>query len=168
MEPEHAAFYTEPTFWVAVAFAIFVGLLLWRRIPVVVAKTLDERAEKIRRELDEAKQLKEEAEALLAQYKAKHAKAAGEAEAILKQAAEEAKLFVLDAEKKLEAAFRRQTKTTEEKISQAEANAVKQVKAAAADTAVRAAGAILGDQLKQGKNARLIDEAIKSLDKRLH
>lgn len=167
METEAAAFYTSPTFWVAVAFAIFVAFIVWRRVPAMVAKALDGRAEKIKRELDDAKKLRDEAERLLAEYKKKHAEAANEADAILKQAAEEAKLFAREAEKRLAAALERLSKATGEKIAQAEANAVKEVRAAAVESAVKAAEAVLGERLKAGRNQGLLDEAIEDLDQRL-
>jgi F-type H+-transporting ATPase subunit b len=168
MEAESAAFYTDPVFWVGIAFAMFVGLILWRRVPAMIAKALDERAAGIKRELEEAKALRDEAAALLADFKRKHAVAAKEAEAILAQAAGDAKLFARDAEKRLEGALARQARSAKEKIVQAEANAVKDVKGAAVEAAVKAAEAALGERLKAGQNKGLIDRAIAGLGKRLH
>ncbi|HXV73505.1 MAG TPA: F0F1 ATP synthase subunit B, partial [Sphingomonadales bacterium] len=166
MEAESAAFYANPTFWVAVAFAGFIALLVWRRVPGLVAQALDERTEKIRLQLKETKKLRDEAAALVAGYKKKHAAAAGEAEAILKQAAEDARLFAIDAEKRAEAALQRQARAGEEKIAQMEANAVKEVKAAAVEAAVKTAEAALRGRLQKGQNKALIDAAIEDLSKR--
>ena len=165
---DFSAIISDPTFWVAVAFFIFVGFLLWKRIPAMIAKSLDERAEKIKNQLDEARTLKEEAQELLAKFQRKQRDAKKDADAMMVLAKEEAELFAKEAEKNLEVSFERQMKATEEKIAQAEATAVKEVKVAAAEAAVNAAGAILETQLKDGKHKALIDEAIKDLDKRLN
>ena len=159
---------TDPTFWVAIAFAIFVGVLIWKKVPGAVAKGLDERSARIKAQLEEARNLKEEAQALLAQYQRKHRDAKKEAEDMLALAREEAELMAIEAEKKLEVSFERQLKSTEDKIAQAETEAVKEVKIAAAEAAVGAAGSILGTQLKAGKHSKLVDDAIKDLDKRLN
>ena len=166
MEASGGAFYTEPTFWVAVAFAMFAAIVLWRRVPALLAKALDERAENIKRELEEARKLKDEAARLLAGYRQKHAAAAKDAGAILKQAAEEAKLFALEAEKRFDAALQRKAKASEEKIAQAEANAVKDVKAAAVEAAAKAAEAYFRARLISGRNKDLLDRAIEDLGPR--
>ena len=165
---DFASLIADPAFWVALAFVIFTGLLIWKKIPSKVAKTLDERADKIRAQLEEARALKEEAQSLLAQYQRKHRDARKEAEAMMKLALEEADLFAKEAEKNLEASFARQLKATEDKISQAELEAVKKVRIAAAEAAVNAASTVLKTQLKAGKHDKLVDEAIKDLDKRLN
>jgi len=158
----------DPTFWVAISFLLFIAFMVWKKVPGMVTRSLDERAEKIRAQLDEARALKEEAQSLLAQYQRKHRDAKKEAEAMLKLALEEAELFAKEAEKNLEASFTRQMKATQDKISQAEIEAVKEVKIAAAEAAVGAAATILKGHLKAGKNTKLVDEAIKDLDKRLN
>lgn len=162
------AIISDPTFWIAVAFAIFAGFLLWKRIPAMIAKNLDARAEKIKSQLNEARTLKEEAQELLAKFQRKHRDAEKDAKAMMALVRQEAGLFAKEAEKNLEASFQRQIKATEEKITQAEATAVKEVKVAATEAAVKAAGAILDTQLKAGKHKGLIDEAIKDLSKRLN
>ncbi|MHA1543528.1 MAG: F0F1 ATP synthase subunit B family protein [Alphaproteobacteria bacterium] len=159
---------SDPTFWVMIAFFIFGGILFWKKIPGMIAKALDERADKIRAQLEEARTLKEEGQTLLAQYQRKHRDAEKDAEAMIAQAKEEAENFAREAEKNLEVAFRRQTRATEEKISQAETQAVKEVKAAAVEAAVKAASSVLQTNLKAGKHKKLVDEAIKDLDKRLN
>jgi len=157
-----------PTFWVGIAFLLFVGLIIWKKVPAMIAKALDERSEKIQAQLDEARTLKEEGQALLAQYQRKHRDAEKDAQAMIEQAREEAEIFAKEAEKNLEVAFRRQTRAMEEKIAQAEAQAVKEVKAAAVEAAVGAASTVLQTNLKAGKHKKLVDEAIKDLDKRLN
>ena len=168
MDSVFAKMLADPTFWVLVAFVFFVGFILWKRVPAMIGKALDERADKIKAQLDEARTLKEEAQELLAKYQRKNRDAKKDAEAMMKLAKREAKLFAEEAEKNLDTYFERQEKATQEKIAQAEAAAVKEVKTAAAETAVKAAGAILENQRAGGKHSKLIDEAIKDLDKRLN
>ena len=161
-------FMQTPTFWVGVAFFVFVGFMVWKKVPSIIGKSLDERADKIRAQLEEARALKEEAQSLLAQFQRKHRDAKKEAEDMIELALEEAELFAKDAEKNLDASFARQLKATEDKITQAELEAVKEVKIAAAEAAVNAATAVLETQLKAGKHDKLVDNAIKDLDKRLN
>jgi regulator of protease activity HflC (stomatin/prohibitin superfamily) len=88
-------------FWVAVAFVAFVLILLYYKVPALIAKTLDERAAAIRKELDEARRLREEAQNLLADYQRKHRNAGQEAETIVEQARREAEAFAAETRKSL-------------------------------------------------------------------
>lgn len=153
----------NPVFWVAVAFAIFIGLMIWLKVPGMLAAGLDKRSEKIKNDLDEARSLKEEAKALLAQIQRKHHEAQSEAEAMVAQSEEEAKLFAKDAEKDLKAFFVRQERAITEKIAQAEIDAVKEVRAAAVEVAVDAARTILREELSGNAGHALTDKAIKEL-----
>lgn len=142
----------EAEFWVGVAFVIFMGIV-WK---VGGFKTMiggiDARSEKIRKELQEAKSLREEAAKLLAEYQAKRQSAEKEAEAIIAQAQVEAERFAKEAEEKMADFIQRRTAQAEQKIAQAEVQAAADVRAAAADTAVRASEAILRAQTT-GKSA---------------
>lgn len=153
----------NPTFWVTVAFFIFAGFMVWLKVPAMLAKGLDQRAARIRNELDEARKLKEEAKALLAQIQRKHHEAKAEAEAMVEQSREEAKLFAKDAAMELKAYFDRLERTAGEKITQAEADAVKEVQMAAVDVAIRAAGQIMEEELGGEAGRQLTDKAISDL-----
>jgi F-type H+-transporting ATPase subunit b len=157
----------DPVFWVAVAFLIFIGLLFWLNVPAKLAEGLDQRSAKIENELDDARHLKEEAKALLAQIQRKHHEAKAEADAMVEQSMEEAKLFAKDAEKELKAYFDRQERTAGEKIGQAEADAVKEVQMAAVDVAVRAARQILREELGSEAKHQLAEKAIGELQENL-
>lgn len=133
----------EAEFWVAAAFVIFLGVLGYFRVHKLVLSSIDERRERIKAELDDARRLKSEAEALLAQYKRKQQEAEREAEAIVASAQNEAQRMAAEAEVKLEEFVARRTKMAEGKIAQAEAQALADIRAAAADAAVAAAEAIL-------------------------
>ena len=138
----------EPEFWVAVAFVILMGVFVYVGVPRTVLKTLDHRSERIKAELDQARQLKEEAAKVLADYKARHASAEREAEAIIAAAKAEAERIAAEAKTKLEDFVARRTKTAEGKIALAEAQALADVRAAAADAAIAAASTILSQTVK--------------------
>ena len=126
-------------FWVAVAFGVFVLILLYYRVPNLVAKSLDDRAEAIRKELDEARRLREEAQTLLADYQKRHRNVGQEADAIVDQARREAEAFAHETRVSLKDALERRTKQAEDKIARAETQAVDEVRAAAIDVAMAAA-----------------------------
>jgi len=140
--------FSEPEFWVAVAFVILMAVFAYLGVHRTVIKALDHRAERIKAELDDARRLKEEAEKLLAEYKARHAKAEGEAQDIIASAKAEAERIAAEAKTKLEDFVARRTKTAESKIALAEAQALADVRAAAANAAIAAASTILSQSVK--------------------
>ena len=154
----------NPVFWVAVAFLIFLALLIWFKVPTMLASGLDQHSKKIKDELDEARNLKEEAKALLAQIQRKHHEAKSEAEAMIEQSKEEAGLFASDIEAELKAFFERQERTIGEKIDQAEADAVKEVQTAAVEVAIRAARKVLKKELSGEAGQLLTEKAINDLE----
>ncbi|MFD0936730.1 ATP F0F1 synthase subunit B [Methylobacterium trifolii] len=140
-------------FWVAVAFLIFAGIV-WKVGGFgIMTKGLDGRAKRVRHELDEAKRLREEAAAVLADYKRRRTEAEREAEAIVAGAREEAQRAAEEGHQRLNDFVARRTKAAETKIAQAEAQAQAQVRAAAADAAVRVSETILKERL-QGEAAQ--------------
>ena len=138
----------EPEFWVAVAFVILMGVFAYFGIHRTVLKTLDHRADRIKAELDDARRLKDEAAKLLEEYKARHASAEREAEGIIAAARAEAERISSEAKAKMEDFVARRTKTAEGKIALAEAQALADVRAAAATAAVTAASTILSQSVK--------------------
>jgi F-type H+-transporting ATPase subunit b len=138
----------EPEFWVAVAFVIFVGILIYVGVPKMMLAALDDRAKRVRAELDEARRLKDEAQKLLAEYQGKQKRAESEAASIIEGAKAEAERIAAEAKGKMEEFVARRTKMAETKIAQAEAQAVADVRAAAAEAAVTAAEKILTDTVK--------------------
>jgi F-type H+-transporting ATPase subunit b len=157
-----------PEFWVLVSFVLFVGLLVYLKVPDRLATALDERAARISKELDEARQLREEAQALLAEYERKRRDAEKEAEAIIIQAREEAEAFAAETRHKLTETVERRGRLAEEKIAQAEAQAVKEVRAAAAELAIAAATRMIAEQVQGAKADQLVDSSIAALKGRLH
>lgn len=160
--------FADPTFWVAVGTVLFIGLVVWRRVPQMVGKMLDDRAAAIKQELDEAKRLRAEAEVLLNEYRAKTANAGQEAQAIVDAAKVSAERMATDAHAQLAVQIERRAKMAEQKIAQAEAEAIAEVRAAATSVATAAAGAVIGKQMTESKGDTLIDGAIRDLRAKLH
>jgi F-type H+-transporting ATPase subunit b len=140
--------FNTPEIWVAIGFVIFLGILVYVGVPGLITKALDDRAKRVQAELDEARRLKDEAQKLLAEYQGKQKKAEAEAAGIIEGAKAEAERIAADAKVKMEEFVARRTKMAETKIAQAEAQAVADVRAAAADAAVAAAEKILTDTVK--------------------
>jgi F-type H+-transporting ATPase subunit b len=158
----------EAEFWVALGFFAFVGLLGYVGVHRMVVKTLDDRAARIKAELDEARKLKDEAAQLLADYQRKRNEAEGEAQAIIADARAEAERLAIEAKSKIEEFVARRTKLAEMKIAQAEAQASADVRAVAADAAVAAAEKILAQETKGQLAAELIAKGIDDVRKKLN
>jgi F-type H+-transporting ATPase subunit b len=138
----------EPEFWVAVGFVILMGVFAYLGIHRTVIAALDKRSERIKSELDDARRLKQEAANLLEEYKAKRTSAEREAQEIVAAAKVDAERIASEAKTKLEGFVTRRTKTAESKIALAEAQALADVRAAAANAAVAAASTILSQTVK--------------------
>ncbi|MGE0006166.1 MAG: ATP F0F1 synthase subunit B [Parvibaculaceae bacterium] len=154
--------------WVAVAFVLFVALLIYLKVPAKVVTMLDERTARIVKELAEAKKLREEAQALLDEYKKKRAQAEKDAENIVALARKEAEAYAHETRTKLAETLERRTRQAEQKIAQAEQQAVKDVRTAATDVAITAATELLGAAVEGAKGARLIEESIDAVKSRLN
>jgi F-type H+-transporting ATPase subunit b len=162
------AFLSEPETWVAVAFVIFVGILIYVGVPKLLTNALDDRARRVQADLDEARRLKEEAQKLLAEYQGKQRQAETEAAAIIEGARNEAERIAAEAKVKMEEFVARRKKMAETKIAQAEAQAVAEVRAAAADAAVTAAEKILSESVKGKVADDLIARGISDVKAKLN
>ncbi len=127
-----AEFFLEGETWVAIAFVLFIAGLGYIGVHKMLAKSLDDRAARIKAELDDARKLKEEAAAVLAEYQRKRAAAESEAQSIVAGAKEDAARMAVEAKAKIDEFVARRTKMAEVKIAQAEAQAAADVRAAAA------------------------------------
>ncbi|HEY3222746.1 MAG TPA: ATP F0F1 synthase subunit B [Pseudolabrys sp.] len=154
--------------WVAIAFVIFLGVLAYLGAHKVVMKSLDDRAERIKSELDEARRLKDEAAELLAEYQRKRQAAEAEAQDIIEGAKAEADRLATEAKGRIEDFVARRTALAETKIAQAEAQATADVRSAAADAAIAAAEKILSTEAKGKLAAELIAKGIEDVRKKLN
>lgn len=158
----------EAEFWVAVAFVLFLGLMAYAGVHKTIINALDQRSARIKAELDEARRLKEEAARLLAEYKQKTGDAQREADAIVAGAKAEAERLAEEAYTRLEEFIARRTKMAETKIAQAEAQALADVRSAAADAATSAAEKILLQAAKGKVADALIAQGIEDVKKKLN
>ncbi len=156
----------DPEFWVAVAAVIFIAVV-WKPGRKALLGSLDARAERIRDELAEARRLREEAEQLLAQYQKKEREAAAEAQAIITHAQEEAERITVQSGRDLEQALARRQRLAEERIAQAEAKAVDEIREVAVDVAVAAARDVIESGLNEARSGAMLDAAIAALPQRL-
>ena len=157
----------SPEFWVLIAFIIFV-VLVAKPVGRRLTGTLDQRGARIKATLDEAQRLRDEAQQLLAENQRRQRDAAKQAADILAQARDEAARLKREAASHLEAVTARREKLTLEKIAQAEAQALAEVRAQAVDLAMAATTRLLGEAMDDRRSGALIDAAIADLDKKLH
>ncbi len=158
----------EAEFWVAVAFVIFMGIAWKVGGFSAMTKGLDGRANRVRHELDEAKRLREEAAAVLADYKRRRAEAEKEAESIVAGAREEAQRAAEEGHRKLDDFLARRTKAAETKIAQAETQAMAEVRAAAADAAVRVSESLLREKMAGEAAQNLIAQSLADVRRKLN
>jgi F-type H+-transporting ATPase subunit b len=160
--------FLDPETWVAIAFILLVIGFAWMGVHRTVLTALDHRAERIKAELDDASRLKDEAAKVLAEYKARRASAEREAADIIASANAEAERIASEAKSKMEDFVARRTKTAESKIALAEAQAVADVRAAAADAAVQAASTILSQSVKGSLADDLLAKGIAEVRQKLN
>lgn len=158
---------TAATVWSTISLVIFLGIVIYFGVHKFFAKLLDDRIKKIEDELAQAEALRAEAKALLGEYEARRENAEKEAEDIVAIAREEAFRLTAEAKASLEALVVRRTRAVEEKIAQAEAQAVAEVRSRSADIAVEAARVLLQQQMAE-KGDTLVDQAIQDVAARLN
>jgi F-type H+-transporting ATPase subunit b len=158
----------EAEFWVAVAFVLLMGVFAYVGVHRTLLTALDHRAERIKAELDDANRLKAEAATLLAEYKTRRQSAEREAEEIISSAKAEAERIAAEAKTKMEDFVARRTKTAESKIALAEAQAVADVRAAAANAAVAAASTVLSQSVKGSVADDLLAKGIAEVKAKLN
>ena len=160
--------FQEPETWVAIAFIILMCVFAYFGVHRTVLKALDNRSARIKAELDDARRLKDEAAKVLGGYKARRASAEREAEDIIANARSEAERIATEAKAKMEDFVARRTKTAESKIALAEAQALADVRAAAADAAVAAASSILSKTVKGEVADDLLTKGINEVRQKLN
>lgn len=158
----------DATFWATIALLIFLGIVFYMKVPGMLGKSLDDRAERIRAELDEARRLREEAQQLLAEYQRKRKEAEKEAADILDAAKREAGQLVSEAQKKTEDYVARRTALAEQKIGQAEREAVQEVRASAVDIAVEAARTLLARKVDAAAATKLFETSVRDVKSKLN
>jgi len=153
----------DATFFVALSFVLFVVFVVWAGLPSTIIKSLDDRSEQIKKELDEARILHEEAQKLLATEKRKLEQCDAEVEEILKQASEQAALITEKSNKLLKEEIQRKQKQADLKIAQARDEAVREVKAKASELSLIIAKEYLKENIDDNVASDLIDKSISDL-----
>lgn len=158
----------DATFWATVALVIFLAIVFYMKVPGTIGKSLDARADKIKAELEEARRLREEAQQLLAEFQRKRKEAEKEAADIVEHAKREAGQLVEEATQKTKDYVARRTTLAEQKIGQAERDAVNEVRAKAVDIAVEAARAVLAAKVDIKVGEDLFKASVADLKSRLN
>ncbi|MDL2202895.1 F0F1 ATP synthase subunit B [Brucella intermedia] len=158
----------DATFWALIGLIIFLAILAYLKVPGVVGRSLDERADRIKNELEEARTLREEAQQLLAEYHRKRKEAEKEASDIVASAEREAKALLEDAKRATEEYVARRNKLAEQKIATAEVDAINAVRASAVDLAVAAAGKIVAEKVDAKVAGNLFKDALSQVKTNLN
>jgi F-type H+-transporting ATPase subunit b len=158
----------DATAWATVGLVIFLGIVIYLKVPGMITRSLDERAKRISNELDEARRLREEAQQLLAEYQRKRKEAEQEAEAIVEAAKREAETLVREGRARTEEYITRRNAMAEQKIGQAERDAVNEVRARAVDIAVAATAKVLADKVDGTVEADLFRKSLEDVRTRMN
>jgi F-type H+-transporting ATPase subunit b len=161
-EPVAFGFLTAPMA-ISLAMIVVIAVMIWKKVPGAIAGALDSKIALIREQLQEAENLRKEAEALKAEYEAKSASADKDREALLERAKHEAEEIVAKAKTDAEALIDRRTRMAEDKIAAEERSAVEQLRSSAAEAAARAAAKLIAQSHDAGRDARLVDDAMKQI-----
>lgn len=160
--------FAHPTIWVFLALVLVVAAAIYKGIHKVMAKALDDRADAIRKQLDDARTLREEAQSLLADYQRKQVEAEEQAKSIVEQARKDAETMAKQARADLKERLTRRAELAEAKIANAEIQAMADVKARAVDLATKAAEQLIKDQFKATDHNALVKDGIAQMGKVLN
>jgi F-type H+-transporting ATPase subunit b len=158
-------FFSQPASWTLVAFTIFVAIAIYLKAPSIIAKLLDEQIERVKKELSDAIDLKEEANSLLAEYQRKKEAAEQEAIEIISSAKERAKTYESSALIKSEEIIKRQEAQSIEKINQAEIQAMSRIRKTIIDQSIDSAEKLVSEKISTEKSDQILSDSLKDLDK---
>ncbi len=156
----------DATFIAFLAFSIFIGAMIYLKVPGMIMKSLDDRSAAIAKELHDARRLREEAEALLADYKGKAAAAEAEAKAIVDAAKEQAVAVAEETRASMTAAIKRREQQAEDRIAAAEAKAAAEVRSAAAEEAIAAAERLIRERMNDSSQSALVAEGLGEMNRK--
>lgn len=159
---------SNTNFVVLLGFLVFIGILIWKKVPAMLGGMLDQRAEGIKAELDEARTLREEAQSILASYERKQREVQEQADAIVAQAKKDSEAAAAKAKEDLKSSIARRLAAAEEQIEAAEAAAIREVRNTAVDVAVAAASDVIAKKMSAAEANDLIDTAIADVSAKLH
>jgi F-type H+-transporting ATPase subunit b len=155
-------------FVVLIAFVIFIGVLVYYKVPGLIMGKLDERAERIKSDLDEARAIREEAQSLLASYERQQKDAQAQADRIVAQAKDEANEAAKEAKADIQRSVERRLQAAEDQIASAEARAVRDIRDQAVSVAIAASRDVIAKQMTTEDRNASIDAAIDEVGAKLH
>ncbi len=155
-------------FVVSIAFVLFVGVLLYLKVPKLISKMLDDRAAGIRTEIDEARALQEEAKTILASYERQRKEVVEQSASIIASAKSEAEAAAEQAKADLKETIARRLVAAQDQIKSAQDAAVREVKDKAVSVAIAAASDVINKGMAAKDANALIDAAIKDVGAKLH
>src|ERR1700733_7824644 len=158
----------ETDFWEALSLIAVLAIFWWGGAPAFIARALDKRADAISKELESVKRLREEAETVLINYRKRASGTESETAAILNESRAENERFAAEARAQMQAQIERRAQQAQDRIAQAEANAMAEIRALAADAAVSAAEKIIATRLGEQKATGLINQSINELPAKLN
>ncbi|MEM7620267.1 MAG: F0F1 ATP synthase subunit B [Pseudomonadota bacterium] len=158
----------DPTVWVAVALLAFFALLYYMKVHTKILGALDKRAEDIQNDLEDARKMRDDAQALLAQYQHKQRKAEDAVEGIIEKARKDAESFSQDARDDLQKSLDHRLKLAEEKIARAEADAESEVRSMVVDIAINATEKLLVEKLSKDASSGLVDQSLQEMKAKLN
>jgi len=156
----------DPEFWVALSFVLFV-VAVFKPVGKALGNAVDLRSTKIQKDLDEAHRLMEEAQSLLSSYQRRQREAADEALKILKDAEDEAKRMIVEAEQSLEENLNKKIQVAMQKIATYENSVIQEIRMNAIDISVKTVHTILKENLTNNNSDELVSKAIKEMNKKL-
>ncbi|WP_272009584.1 F0F1 ATP synthase subunit B [Roseovarius sp. ZX-A-9] len=159
---------TNTNFVVTISFILFVAVLLYLKVPTMLGRLLDKRADTIKSELEEARALREEAQTLLASYERKQKEVQEQADRIVEHAKSEAAAAAEQAKEDLKKSIARRMQAADEQIASAEAGAIREVRDRAVTIAIAAAREVIAKQMTAANGNKLIEDAIETVDAKLH
>ncbi|MEO7277304.1 MAG: hypothetical protein ABIW33_04705 [Sphingomicrobium sp.] len=149
-----------PPMFIALAMILVIAIMVWKKVPKAITKALDGKIATIRDQLAEAQSLREEAEALKAEYEARSKAADQDRAALLERAQHEAGEIVAKAKADAQGLIERRTRMAQDKIAAEERSAIEQLRSTAADAATRAAAQLIAERHDASSDAKLVDSAI--------
>jgi len=159
--------FLDNSFYATVSLVLFLAIMAYFGVPKIIGKMLDGKIKQIADDLEAAKRLREEAAELLVEYEKKRVAAESEAAGIIAAAKDEATRMTAEAKTALADMVVRRTKSVEDKIAQAESQAIAEVRARSADVAIEAARVVLTDEMNR-KGGQVVDKAIGDVSSRLN
>ena len=150
----------DATFWTGISFFIFIGILVYLKIPQKIGNTLDESIAAIKSEVDDAEKLKEESKNILSEYEKKISNSKAEIKVLLDLATDEAEKNVLKINEDLHIQTENQKKNIEDRIKQMKRQALKDIKNASVNISIQAVEVLLKNSLDKNKLNKIFNSSI--------